>query len=141
MLLNFRYWPHNALVLGIATMTLPALAEGPSGVSDGPVAQSSILGASDLDTQSLLPKPLSSEELGNASGRQGVTMQLQYQLNNNDQNALVSDNVLSGSVVTGTNSISDHAFGNMSGIATVIQNTGNQVVIQDSTMINILVNP
>ena len=28
----------------------------------------------------------------------------------------------------------------MSGIATVIQNTGNQVVIQDSTQINILIN-
>ena len=28
----------------------------------------------------------------------------------------------------------------MSGVATVIQNTGNQVVIQDSTQINILIN-
>ena len=82
--------------------------------------------------------PLSADQLADASGRQGVSMQLQ--VNNNQQNANVSDNLLSGNVFTGNNSISDNAFGNMSGVATVIQNTGNQVVIQDSTQINILLN-
>jgi len=53
---------------------------------------------------------------------------------------MVSDNVLSGNILTGDNRISDQAFQNMSGVATVIQNTGNQVVIQDSTQINILLN-
>jgi hypothetical protein len=48
--------------------------------------------------------------------------------------------VLSGPVNTGNNWIADQAFENMSGIATVIQNTGIQVVIQDSTQINILIN-
>ena len=82
--------------------------------------------------------PMSADQLADASGRQGVSMQLQ--VNNNQQNANVSDNLLTGNVVTGNNSISDNAFGNMSGVATVIQNTGNQVVIQDSTQINILIN-
>ncbi|MBC7183186.1 MAG: hypothetical protein H5U30_06405 [Marinobacter sp.] len=82
--------------------------------------------------------PLSAEQLADSSGRQGVPLQLQ--INNNQQNANVTGNLLSGNVVTGDNSISDNAFGNMSGIATVIQNTGNQVVIQDSTQINILIN-
>lgn len=82
--------------------------------------------------------PLTEDQLEDASGRQGVSMQLQ--INNNQQSANVSDNLLSGNVVTGDNSISDNAFGNMSGVATVIQNTGNQVVIQDSTQINILIN-
>ncbi|MFD3319513.1 hypothetical protein ACE414_17845 [Alteromonas macleodii] len=81
---------------------------------------------------------LSEDQLEDASGRQGIP--LQWQINNNQQNANVSDNLLSGQVVTGNNSISDNAFGNMSGVATVIQNTGNQVVIQDSTQINILIN-
>lgn len=81
---------------------------------------------------------LSEDQLADASGRQGIP--LQWQINNNQQNANVSDNLLSGNVVTGNNSISDNAFGNMSGVATVIQNTGNQVVIQDSTQINILIN-
>ena len=83
-------------------------------------------------------EPMSADQLEAASGRQGIP--LQWQLNESEQNALVSGNVLSGPVKTGDNRISDQAFGNMSGIATVIQNTGNQVVIQDSTQINILIN-
>ena len=82
--------------------------------------------------------PMSADQLADSSGRQGIPMQ--WQINDNQQNANVTDNQLSGNVVTGDNSISDNAFGNMSGIATVIQNTGNQVVIQDSTQINILIN-
>lgn len=81
---------------------------------------------------------LSSDQLAQASGRQGISMQ--WQVNDSQQAGQVADNVLSGNVVTGDNSISDQAFQNMSGIATVIQNTGNQVVIQDSTQINILIN-
>lgn len=82
--------------------------------------------------------PLSSDQLEAASGRQGIP--LQWQINETEQNAVVSDNVLSGNIVTGDNIISDQAFQNMSGVATVIQNTGSQVVIQDSTQINILFN-
>ncbi len=82
--------------------------------------------------------PLSADQLENASGRQGLPLQLQ--LNDTEQNAAVTGNVISGPSMTGDNIISDHAFGNMSGIATVIQNTGNQVVIQDSTQVNIHIN-
>ena len=83
-------------------------------------------------------QPMSVEQLDAASGRQGIP--IQWQLNEAQQNAAVNNNVLSGSVNTGDNWIADQAFENMSGIATVIQNTGNQVVIQDSTQINILIN-
>ena len=82
--------------------------------------------------------PMSADQLEQASGRQGIPLQLQ--LNDNQQSAVVTGNTLSGPSMTGNNTISDHAFGNMSGIATVIQNTGNQVVIQDSTQVNILIN-
>ncbi|WP_323751604.1 hypothetical protein [Marinobacter sp.] len=81
---------------------------------------------------------MDNDQLAEASGRQGVPMQ--WQLNENQQNALVTGNRLSGNSTTGNNLISDQAFQNMSGIATVIQNTGNQVVIQDSTQVNILIN-
>ena len=81
---------------------------------------------------------MSADQLEQASGRQGVPVQLQ--LNDNQQSAVVTGNTLSGPSMTGNNMISDQAFGNMSGIATVIQNTGNQVVIQDSTQVNILIN-
>ena len=83
-------------------------------------------------------RTMSPAELSDASGRQGIPVQLQF--NDNQQHATVRDNLLSGNVTTGDNSISDNSFANMSGIATVIQNTGNQVVIQDSTQINILIN-
>ncbi|KAA1176398.1 hypothetical protein FWJ25_00615 [Marinobacter salinexigens] len=83
-------------------------------------------------------EPMSQEQLEWSSGRQGIPMQ--WQLNESEQNALVTGNTLSGPSETGDNRISDNAFGNMSGIATVIQNTGNQVVIQDSTQVNILIN-
>ncbi|WP_238942167.1 hypothetical protein [Marinobacter sediminum] len=82
--------------------------------------------------------PMSADQLEGSSGRQGVP--LQWQLNETEQNAMVTGNVLSGHSVTGDNMITDQAFSNMSGIATVIQNTGNQVVIQDSTQVNILIN-
>lgn len=81
---------------------------------------------------------LTEEELAGESGRQGVSMQ--WQMNNSEQNGSVANNVLTGNVMTGDNHLSDRAFEQMSGIATVIQNTGNQVVIQDSTQINILIN-
>ncbi len=80
--------------------------------------------------------PLAAEELAGSSGRQGV----QIQLNNTEQNALLAGNVMNGNVVSGDNLISDNAFQNMSGTATVIQNSGSYVVIQDSTQINILFN-
>ncbi len=82
--------------------------------------------------------PMSADQLEQSSGRQGLP--LQWQLNDTEQSATVTGNVLSGSVNTGDNWISDQAFQNMSGIATVIQNTGNQVVIQDSTQINVHIN-
>lgn len=85
-----------------------------------------------------LGPPLEDDGLAAASGRQGEATPIQF--NNNEQNAVLENNLLNGTVVTGNNSITDHAFENMSGVATVIQNTGNQVVIQDSTMINVLVN-
>ncbi|SFR82409.1 hypothetical protein SAMN05216203_3297 [Marinobacter daqiaonensis] len=81
---------------------------------------------------------LTEDQLAGTSGRQGLPMQ--WQVNNAQQNGSVANNVLTGNVVTGDNQLSDGAFEHMNGIATVIQNTGNQVVIQDSTQINILIN-
>lgn len=40
-------------------------------------------------------------------------------------------------VATGTNTISDGAFTNSNGLPMVIQNTGNNVIIQNSTILNL----
>ena len=110
-------------VLGLALFTSTATALADTANSDETWLQLSALCAQQLDE---------------ASGRQGVSLQLQ--MNNSNQNANVSDNVLTGQVMTGNNLISGGAFANMNGVATVIQNSGNQVVIQDTTQINVLIN-
>ena len=53
-------------------------------------------------------------------------------------NATLEENTITGSI-TGTNSVSGSAFSGASGFVTVIQNSGNQVIIQDSTIINLTV--
>jgi hypothetical protein len=58
-------------------------------------------------------------------------------VNNNMQlGGSVQDNV-ANNVVTGANSIDAGSFANMSGIPTVIQNTGANVLIQNATIINL----
>lgn len=51
-------------------------------------------------------------------------------------NGTVADNV-ANKVVTGSNSISDGSFASSSGLPTVIQNTGSNVLIQNATVLNV----
>jgi cell wall assembly regulator SMI1 len=44
-------------------------------------------------------------------------------------------------VVTGTNSIAGHAFDHAVGLPVVIQNSGNSVVIQNATTVNLQLQP
>lgn len=58
------------------------------------------------------------------------------QINNDvDMNASMADNSM-GSSTTGSNSIDNGSFSNLSGFGVVIQNTGNHVIIQNSTIVN-----
>ena len=66
-------------------------------------------------------------------------LQMVFQSNTSEQNASMKNNQLV-SEMTGDNNISGSAFSGMSGIATVIQNTGNQVIIQDTTLLNVFIN-
>ena len=75
------------------------------------------------------------EELAGQHGRQGAD--LAYQINSSTQQAAVANNQLQ-SENTGSNVIDGSAFSGSSGITTVIQNSGNQVVIQDTTQVNVL---
>jgi len=56
--------------------------------------------------------------------------------NTNNATATVGNNTASN-LTTGNNIIRDGSFGNSSGIPMVIQNTGNNVVIQNSTILNL----
>jgi hypothetical protein len=54
------------------------------------------------------------------------------------QTGTVTGNTLTNST-TGSNEIGAGSFLGLSGVATVIQNTGNQVLIQTSTVVNVSV--
>ncbi|MFP5406695.1 MAG: hypothetical protein ACLGHY_10285 [Gammaproteobacteria bacterium] len=57
-------------------------------------------------------------------------------LNENNATAVVQDNV-ARNLTTGNNTISDNAFSNTNGVPMVVQTSGNNVVIQNSTILNL----
>lgn len=77
-----------------------------------------------------------SEELDNARG-QGVYMTT---LNNMNVRATLSGNQAINNV-NGDNIIDHGSFAQASGITSVIQNTGNNVIIQDSTIVSVTIAP
>ncbi len=100
----------------VATSVKPVVAE-PPGSGDAP---DPALGASLPDTA------LASERGGSA-----------FPVNNiNELNAQLYDNQAAGNV-TGTNSVSGSAFAGISGFATVVQNSGNNVIVQNATILNV----
>jgi hypothetical protein len=59
-------------------------------------------------------------------------------INTNMLNAKLFDNSAIGNV-TGNNTITEGAFSGASGLPTVIQNSGNNVIIQNGTVLNLTV--
>ncbi|NLD67816.1 MAG: hypothetical protein GX644_03275 [Limnobacter sp.] len=57
-------------------------------------------------------------------------------INQNNATATVEDNVAQN-VTTGNNTVSGNAFSNVNGVPMVVQNSGNNVVIQNSTILNL----
>jgi hypothetical protein len=91
-----------------------------------------------LDASDLGPA-LPAASMAQQTGRQGVSIdELNNTMNTSDPTGTVSSNLLT-STATGANIVSDNAFGNTSGVATIIQNSGNQNVIQSSFILNLSV--
>lgn len=61
-------------------------------------------------------------------------------LNDNHQHAGINDNQLA-SGATGINMLGAGVFSGSNGISTIIQNSGNQVLIQQTTQVNVLFRP
>ena len=74
--------------------------------------------------------PLTVDALASRRGGDGVVF------NDNQLKGVVANNSASN-LTTGTNSISDGAFAGSAGLATVIQNSGNNVLIQNATIVNL----
>lgn len=84
--------------------------------------------------------PLSDRDLGVERARgahDSINIdEINVQLNNISENAKLERNVVYSSN-TGSNSVSNDAFSGASGFATVIQNSGNNVIIQNATIVNL----
>ena len=80
---------------------------------------------------------LSDDELGAHRARENLEID-QITINDQDQDGDVTDNVAIGNT-NGDNLINGEAFSNSSGFLSTVQNTGNNVLIQNSTIINVSV--
>lgn len=74
-------------------------------------------------------KPVASDALAGKRGGDSV-------VNDTRLKGVVSDNY-ANNLTTGSNVISEGSFAGSSGVATVIQNSGNNVLIQNSTTVNL----
>ena len=79
--------------------------------------------------------PVVSEDLDQIRGLGGIDI-----TGNSTLVAVLSDNEAANNV-TGYNIIDQNSFNEASGVFSVIQNTGNNVIIQDSTIITVTITP
>ena len=83
--------------------------------------------------------PLSDYDLGLQRARgssDNINLgEVNTQLSDIGQNAKLDYNVVESSI-TGNNTVSNGAFAGATGFATVIQNSGNNVIIQNATIVN-----
>ena len=96
-----------------------------------PVLQAESLAHSLFDATPVGDKSLN--ELRGKSGIVDVTSSAHLE-------AVLADNTVANSV-TGNNVIDNNSSSDASGVFSVIQNTGNNVIIQDSTIITITISP
>jgi hypothetical protein len=82
-------------------------------------------------------EPVLSSELDGEYGRGGVVNMIDNKIS---VEARLSDNVAINNV-NGFNGIDNGSFAGSKGVTSVIQNTGNQVVIQNATIVNITFRP
>ena len=102
-------------------------------------AKTTLRGHSEVRERSDAVDPLTASVLGDAelANQRGGS---DSHLNQNNSTGAVTGNVAS-QLNTGSNTISESAFSNSSGIPIVIQNSGNNVLIQNSTILNLQLTP
>lgn len=81
---------------------------------------------------SSLGVPVSESALSQYRGAQDITFNMQ-----NTDGQLYNNNA--AGAISGANQVSDQAFSGLNGFSTVIQNSGNNVLIQNSTIVNVKV--
>lgn len=89
-----------------------------------------------MEIENLEGAVVSDATLAQQSGSQGIDL---LQIYDTEQNALLQDNWLKAGI-NGTNTIDGGSFSGATGFTSVIQNSGNNVIIQDTTLVNIMFN-
>lgn len=135
MIRSGKYAVPTALMLGATLLSTAAFAEGlPSkaqeSTSQVPASTDANTNTAIPDSASLLGIPLSLTELDKHRGGQDTVV------NDMKLNGVVTNNS-AFNLTTGTNSVSQGAFANASGLPLVIQNSGNNVLIQSATILNV----
>lgn len=124
--------PMSTIVLGLAAQAalafaIPAWAEEDESLS---VAAQTVASVRSTRANPLGVKALDSNSLARRRGGTGLSdMRL---------NGVVADN-RAINVTTGSNLVTEGAFTNASGLPMLIQNTGNNVLIQNATIVNVQV--
>lgn len=129
-------------VLGIASWTQMAFAdeqsislsangaaEASSAIAVSTAAQPQSVAPADAPRRLFASEPVAAEALASKRGGDRV-------FNENQLKGVVADNHASD-LTTGMNVITDGAFAGASGLPVVIQNSGNNVLIQNSTIVNL----
>lgn len=105
----------------------------PRDLASSSVSEDSLLDLNAFEEGTLL----SDAELNTHRARENIEID-QITINDQDQDGDVEDNVAIGNT-NGHNLIKGEAFSNSSGFLSTVQNTGNNVLIQNSTIINVSV--
>ena len=130
-------WRKHALLPILLSLAMTAGAdetESTTAVEPGePSDQEISLEVDELD----IVGALSDEELNSHRAREKLEVE-QITLNDQNQDGEVTDNVAVGNT-NGDNLINGNAFSESSGFLSTVQNTGNNVLIQNSTIINVSV--
>ncbi len=122
------------LVLLIFGLSVPLALAGQFQCDEGPSEACAM-----LDVSVLGEGAISASELDSVSGRQMIEIDdVDIQVSNMQLNADMDENVLYSNR-TGLNVVTNDAFTGASGIATVIQNSGNQVIINNALILNMTV--
>jgi hypothetical protein len=103
------------------------------GLSPGLRAESTVI----QDDSLLMDEALSEEALSEHRGEGTVIGIDDINLNHADLDAYHANNSVSGHSTTGKNVIGGDAFVGANGMFTTIQNSGNNVLIQEATIVNI----
>ncbi len=97
------------------------------------LSAASSIKAEDASEVSIGVAALTNAELFEARARGGLEM---LSFSDSDMDADLMNNVVEGAN-TGNNSVSHGSFSEMNGFGVVVQNSGNHVIIQNSTIVNV----